>query len=68
MKKRLIHKKRINKITDVLFSYNDVSIEQDGAIVVLDKDEIVEIARLIENERQDQEYYEKLKMLHEFEQ
>lgn len=67
-KKRLIHAKRINKITKVLFSYEDVSIEQDGALVVLDKDEIIEIARLIENERQDQEYYEKLKMLHEFEQ
>jgi hypothetical protein len=67
IKKRLIHKKQLNKITFVKFSYEDVSIEQDGAIVVLDKDEIIEIARLIENERHDLEYYEKLKMFHEFE-
>jgi hypothetical protein len=66
--KRLIHAKKLNKITKVLFSYNDVSVEQDGHVVVLDKDEIIEIARLIENERHDLEYYEKRKMFHEFSQ
>jgi hypothetical protein len=53
--KRLIHRKQLNKITSVEFSYNDVTITQDGALVVLDKDEILEIANLIVNERHDLE-------------
>jgi hypothetical protein len=68
IKKRIIHAKQLNKITAVKFSYEDVSIEQDGHLVVLDKDEIIEIARLIENERHDLEFYEKRKMFHEFSQ
>lgn len=58
MKKLLIHAKRLNILTQVKFSYNDVSIEQDGDLVVLDKDEILELAQLIVNERKDQEFYE----------
>jgi hypothetical protein len=53
--KRLIHKKQLNVITSVEFSYNDVTVTQDGALVVLDKDEILEIAQLIVNERKDLE-------------
>jgi hypothetical protein len=53
--KRLIHKKQLNVITSVEFSYNDVTVTQDGALVVLDKDEILEIANLIVNERHDLE-------------
>lgn len=58
MNKRLIHAKKLNKLTSVKFSYNDVSIEQDGDLVVLDKDEILELAQLIVNERKDQEFYQ----------
>ena len=56
--KRLIHKKQLNVITSVEFSYKDVTVLQEGALVVLDKDEILEIARLIENERIDNEIEE----------
>lgn len=56
--KRIIHKKQLNVITSVEFSYKDVSVMQEGSLVVLDKDEILEIARLIENERKDNEYWE----------
>jgi hypothetical protein len=58
MIRRIVHAKRLNKITQVKFSYNDVSIEQDGDLVVLDKDEILELAQLIVNERKDHEFYE----------
>jgi hypothetical protein len=57
--RRLIHKKQINKITQVAFSYNDVVISQDGEMVVLDKAEILELAQLIKNEIWDKEFYEK---------
>lgn len=53
--KRLIHKKQLDAITSVEFSYKDVSIWQEGALVVLTKDEVLEIAQLIENERKDLE-------------
>jgi hypothetical protein len=56
--RRLIHKKQLNVITSVEFSYKDVTVTQEGALVVLDKDEILEIARLIENERMDNEIME----------
>jgi hypothetical protein len=58
MIRKIIHAKRLNKITHVKFSYNDVSVEQDGDLVVLDKDEILELAQLIINERKDHEFYE----------
>lgn len=64
MIRKLIHAKRLNKITQVKFSYNDVSIEQDGDLVVLDKDEILELAQLIFNERQDEEFYESRRKLY----
>jgi hypothetical protein len=57
MNKRLIHAKALNRLTQVKFSYNDVSIEQDGDLVVLDKDEILELAQIITNERKDLEWY-----------
>lgn len=57
--KRLIHKKQINRITQVEFSYNDITVIQDGSLVVLDKDEIIELARIINNERHDLEFYER---------
>ena len=57
--KRLIHKKQLDKITSVEFSYNDVSIWQEGALVVLTKDEVLELAQLISNERRDLEVMEK---------
>jgi hypothetical protein len=56
--KRLIHKKQLNIITSVEFSYKDVTILQEGALVVVDKDEILQIARLIENERMDNKIME----------
>ena len=56
--KRIIHKKQLNVITSVEFSYKDVTVMQDGSLVVLDKDEILQIARLIENERMDNEFME----------
>jgi|RhiMethySRZTD1v2_1073278.scaffolds.fasta_scaffold993482_2 hypothetical protein len=59
MNKRLIHRKRLNKITAVEFHENDVSIIQEETLVVLDKEEILELARLIENERRDQNFYKK---------
>jgi hypothetical protein len=65
MKKLLIHAKRLNKLTQAKFSYNDVSIEQDGDLVVLDKDEILELAQLIINERKDQEFYESRRKFYE---
>jgi hypothetical protein len=57
--RRLIHKKRINKITEAEFSYEDVSIWQDGALVLLTKVENVELAQIIVNEEQDLNYLEK---------
>ncbi len=59
MDKRLIHKKQIDAITSIEFSYNDVSIWQDGALVVLTKEEVLKIAKLIEWERHDTEFYKK---------
>lgn len=56
--KRLIHGKQLDKITKVEFSYKDITIMQDGALVVIDKDQILELARLIEWERHDLEFYE----------
>ena len=56
--KRLIHKKQLDPITSVEFSYKDVSIWQDGSLVVLTKDEVIEIAKLIEWERHDLELLE----------
>jgi hypothetical protein len=57
--KRLIHKKKLDTITSVEFSYKDVTIYQDGSLVVLDKEQILEIARLIDWERHDHEFYER---------
>jgi hypothetical protein len=57
--KRLIHKKKIDTITTVEFSYKDITIYQDGALVVLDKDHILELARLIDWERHDHEFYDR---------
>jgi hypothetical protein len=57
--KRLIHKKQLNIITSVEFSYKDVTILQEGSLVVLEKDEIIELARMIENERYDLEFYKR---------
>lgn len=56
--RRLIHKKQLDAITSVEFSYKDVSIWQEGALVVLTKDEVLEIAQLIANERKDLEIME----------
>lgn len=61
MKPRMIHAKRLDSITTVEFSYNDLTIIQDGAIVVLDKDQLLHLAQLIQNERNDQKFYETLK-------
>jgi hypothetical protein len=57
--KRLIHKKTINKITTAEFSYEDVSIWQEGSLVLLTKLEIVELAQLIVNEEKDLEFFER---------
>jgi hypothetical protein len=57
--RRLIHNKTINKITKAEFSYEDVSIWQDGALVLLTKEEIVELAQIIVNEELDLNYLEK---------
>ena len=56
---RLIHKKTINKITHAEFSYEDVSIWQEGSLVLLTKLEIVELAQLIVNEEKDLEFFER---------
>ena len=61
MEKRIIHNKQLDKITKVEFSYKDVTIYQDGDLVVIDKDQILELAQLIQNERNDREFYEKLR-------
>jgi len=55
---RRIHNKQLDKITKVEFSYKDVTIYQDGDLVVIDKDQILELAQLIQNERNDNEFYE----------
>lgn len=57
--RRLIHKKTINKITTAEFSYEDVSLWQEGALVLLTKQEIVELAQIIVNEELDLNYLEK---------
>ena len=57
----MIHAKQLDKITKVEFSYKDVTIYQDGDLVVVDKDQILELAQFIQNERNDQEFYEKLR-------
>jgi len=54
----MIHNKQLDKITKVEFSYKDVTIYQDGDLVVIDKDQILELAQLIQNERNDKEFYE----------
>ena len=61
MKPRIIHNKQLDKLTKVEFSYKDVTIYQDGDLVVIDKDQILELAQLIQNERNDQEFYENKK-------
>lgn len=58
MKPRIIHSKQLDRLTKVDFSYKDVIIYQDGDLVVIDKDQILELAQLIQNERNDQEFYE----------
>ena len=58
MEIRMIHNKQLDKITKVEFSYKDVTIYQDGDLVVIDKDQILELAQLIQNERNDKEFYE----------
>ena len=58
MEIRMIHNKQLDKITKVEFSYKDVTIYQDGDLVVIDKDQILELAQLIQNERNDNEFYE----------
>jgi hypothetical protein len=62
--KRLIHKKQLNVITSVEFSYKDVTVLQEGSLVVLEKDEIIELARMIENEKHDLEFYKRRGNLH----
>jgi hypothetical protein len=57
--KRLIHKKQLDVITSVEFSYKDVTITQDGALVVVDKEHILELARLIDWERHDNEFFDR---------
>lgn len=57
----MIHNKQLDKITKVEFSYKDVTIYQDGDLVVVDKDQILELAQLIQNERNDKEFYENLR-------
>jgi hypothetical protein len=61
MKIRTIHAKQLDSLTSVLFSYKDVSIMQENALVVLDKEQILELARIIQNEKYDQEFYENLR-------
>jgi hypothetical protein len=57
--KRLIHKKIINKITHAEFSYEDVSIWQEGSLVLLTKLEIVELAQMILKEEKDLEFLDR---------
>jgi hypothetical protein len=54
---RVIHNKRINEGTQAFFSYEDVTITQDGSLVVLEKSEILDLARIIQNEINDREFY-----------
>ena len=61
MKQKIIHAKQLDSITKVEFSYEDITVYQEGALVVLTKDEILELAQLIQAERHDQEYYENMK-------
>ena len=58
--RKLIHNKQLNAITSVEFSYNDLTILQDGHMILLEKDEVLELAQLIQNERKDQEYYDQI--------
>lgn len=60
MKRRMIHAKQLDKITKVDFSYNDVTIYQDGALVVLDKKQILTLAELICAEEHDDEFYQNI--------
>jgi hypothetical protein len=61
IKKRLIHKKRLNDITLVEFHGDDISIFQEESMVILDKAEIIELAQIIMNEEHDLQFYQDLK-------
>lgn len=61
MNQKIIHAKQLDSITKVEFSYKDITIYQEGALVVITKDEVLELAQLIQAERHDQEYYENMK-------
>jgi hypothetical protein len=54
MKSALI-KVDLDDITKVDFSYNDVTIWQDGSFVILRKDEVLKLAEIIESEKQKNE-------------
>jgi hypothetical protein len=59
--KRIIHAKRLDKLTKVEFHIDDITIIQEGAIVVLYKEQILELARIITNEKFENEFYENMK-------
>lgn len=61
MKQRIIHAKQLDSITKVEFSYKDITIYQENALVLLTKDQIIELATLILAEEHDQKYYEDMK-------
>lgn len=64
MNKLMIQAKQINNVTKARFSEVDVCIYQDGDMVILYKDEILELAKLIQNEKIDQAYYKRRDLIH----
>lgn len=61
MANKLIQKKRLNKITMVEFYEKDLAFRQENDYIILDKTEILELARMIQNESRDLEFYKELK-------
>lgn len=61
MNQKIIHAKQLDSITKVEFSYKDITIYQEGALVVITKEEVLELAQLIQAEKHDQEFYESLR-------
>jgi hypothetical protein len=44
----LVRKIKLDKITTAEISYKDISIWQDGSLVILDKEQILELAQIIQ--------------------
>ena len=56
MNQKIIHAKQLDSITKVEFSYKDITIYQEGALVVITKEEVLELAQLIQAEKHDKNF------------